>query len=103
MEELHLLYRVRFEKVPKDAQIIFTHFPGRLKIFIYLFLRGRGVRTALFKLATTYHEIVKFNFNSHGQCQSLVEREARPWHQDVLAWVSQHCQGKFYSLAAATC
>lgn len=64
MEELHLIHRVRFDKVPKDTQIIFTHFPGRVKIFIYLFLRGRCVRTALSKLAT-YHEIVKFNFNSH--------------------------------------
>lgn len=74
------------------AQALFTQFPGRARAF----LRGRNARPA-----TTYQEIVEFDLNPHRQCQSLVEGEAGPWHQDVLAGVGQHCQGKLYGLAAA--
>lgn len=62
----------------------------------------RNVRAAPSKPATTYQEVIEFDLYPHRQCQSLVEGEARPWHQDVLAWVGQHCQGKLYGLAAAT-
>lgn len=96
----------RHDKVPRGARFIFKPLPSqRQSVFVYLFIlrrRGRGVTAALSR-PVTYQEVVKFNFNSHGQCQSLVEGEARPWHQDVLARVSQHCQGKLYRLAAATC
>ena len=84
--------------MPMVAQVVFTHFPGRARVF----LRGRNVRAAPSRPATTYQEIVEFDLNPHRQCQSLVEGEAGPWHQDVLAWVGQHCQGKLYGLAAAT-
>lgn len=98
-EELDLPHEERWDRVPRVAHGIFTQFPGSTRVF----LRGRNVRAALSRLAITYQEVVEFDLNPHRQCQSLVEREARPWHQDVLAWVGQHCQGKLYGLAAAAC
>lgn len=53
-------------------------------------------------MCPTYQKVVEFDLNSHGVSQGFVEREAGPWHKDILARVGQHSQGQFNSLTAAT-
>lgn len=62
---------------------------------------GLGLH-ALLLPSLAHQEVVELDLNAQGERQRLVEGEAGPGHQDVLAWVGQHRQGELDGLAAAT-